>query len=144
MAPRRLVVACALLVLALLAPFPFFAWYGYADAGASGMLAASVAGLLCLVAGGAALVSTGLMAGKGPQSAVSGTLLGVLLQMIIPMAALVVFQRIGGPLTEAGVVGMLLVYYLVMLSAETSLAVWLLRPLRMAGSCAKHSEEKVA
>jgi len=124
--PPGLAGSCAVLVLAILLTFPAFAWFGFARHGADGLVAAAVAGGVCLFGALAALVVSGLL--RGPRSGVHGMLLSVLFRTGVPLMAGIFFAQRGGRLAEAGVLGMILVYYLVTLAVETVLAVRLLRP----------------
>lgn len=97
--------------------WPLFAAVGYARSGPEGILAALLAGGVC---GGGALIGL-LLAGRFSlgDHAVSGVLLSMILRMGIPLTACVVLLATGGPLVKAGVLAMILVYYLLMLLAET-------------------------
>jgi len=116
-AATRLRRACWGLVLIAVSIWPLFAAVGYARSGFAGILAALLAGGVC---GGGALV--GLLAagqfGLGAR-AVPGILLSMILRMGIPLTACVVLLAMRGPLVEAGALAMILVYYLLMLLAET-------------------------
>ena len=126
-APGRagIVRSCAVLAAVVVLAFPAFAWYGFAQSGFNGILAAVVAAGVCFGGAVAALLVTTLLI--GPQSGVQGTLLGTMFRTGVPLGAAVALSQ-GGPLTETGVVGMILIYYLLTLSVETLLAVLLLRP----------------
>jgi hypothetical protein len=116
-----LVVACLVLSAALLLAFPGFAWFGYCRSGAAGLLAAVVAGAVCWFGALAALVVVGLMRG-GPQ-VLHGVLLSMFFRMGLPLVAGITLSQAGGPLAEAGVFGMIVVYYLIGLFVETLLSV---------------------
>ena len=109
--------ACWGLVLVTVSAWPLFAAVGYARSGLAGILGALLAGGVC---GGAAVISLLAAAkfGVGAQ-AVPGFLLSMAVRTGIPLAACVVLLAIGGPLTAAGAPAMILVYYLLMLLAET-------------------------
>jgi hypothetical protein len=87
----------------------------------NGLWAAVVAGGICWLGAMAALLLVGLMRG-GPQ-VVHGTLLGMLFRMGLPLAAGLLLTVRGGPLADAGVFGMIVVYYLIGLLVETLLSV---------------------
>jgi len=102
-----------------------FPWHGW-----SGVLAAGVSGLLCWLASSAALVVTTLTAGS--SKAVGGTLLSMLLRTAVPFVMALVLMRISRPLADAGLFGMVLVNYLVLLTVETVLAVRVIQTGRSA------------
>ena len=137
-------VACASLLGILLLAFPAFASYGYAQHGMNGFFAAVMAATICTVAGAMALLTTGYTAAGAPKLAVSGALVGMLFRLLIPLAMIVLLKRQGGPLVEAQVVGMLLLYYLLMLAVETGLSVWLLKPFRLYAPRPLQTEDKAA
>ena len=60
---------------------------------------------------------------RQPLQAVNGVGLATLFRMAIPMATGIVLTKVGGPLAEAGVFGMIVGFYLVGLLVETLLAV---------------------
>ncbi len=65
---------------------------------------------------------------NGPQTAIAGVLGSMLVRMGMPMAAMVLFQASKSPLFEAGVDGMIVAYYLLMLAVEAPLSLLLVRP----------------
>jgi len=109
--------ACWGLVLVAVSIWPLFAAVGYARSGSAGILAALLAGSVC---GGGAVIGL-IVAGRFGLGvrAVPGILLSMILRTGIPLTACVVLLAMGGPLVEAGALVMILVYYLLMLLAET-------------------------
>lgn len=93
--------------------------------GESGLVAALVAFAVCWTAGAAALAITGLA--RTPERAMHGLLLSMLVRMGLPLAAGIVLQGRGGPLAEANVFGLIVVFYLVMLAVEAFLSVRLVK-----------------
>lgn len=124
--PNSLGLLLAWLTLPLLVVFPAFAWYGYSRVGVDGILAAALAGVVCWAGAAGALITAGLL--RQSQQAASALMLGMLFRMGLPLAAIAWLMSQGGWLAEAGVVGMILVYYLVSLIVETVLS------LRLVGS----------
>lgn len=120
---RRFLHACLLLTTLWLLTGPLVAWYGHAQHGADGILAALTAGGVCWLGALLALIFTRLLSGS---QAVQGLMLSMLFRMGLPLAAGALLTLAGGPLAKAGVLGMILLYYLVFLVAETLLSVWLL------------------
>lgn len=117
---RSIVLACLLLTGTLLLAFPLFAWYGWATTGATGLLCAAIALGACLAGGIVALIVIGLA--RNPSQAVSAVMLGMLFRMGIPLASGFLLHSQGGPLAEAGVLGMIVVYYLLSLPVDTVLS----------------------
>lgn len=119
-------VACIVLTLVTGAVLPAFLWVGHRHHGGTGMAAAGVAAGVCWGGAMVALVVGGLF--RHSKHAVSGVLAGMLFRMGVPLMAGAALDWQGGPLAEAGVFGMILVYYFVTLAAETLLAVRLVSP----------------
>jgi hypothetical protein len=88
--------------------------------GINGILAASIAAGLCWFGSIAALV----VAGNYSRSnrAVQGHLLGMFSRLGLPLIVGIIFQEQGGWLADAGVFGLIVVFYLITLVAETSLS----------------------
>jgi hypothetical protein len=110
-----------LLIVVFAIAFPAFAYFGYQAHGQAGISAAAVAAVVCLVAGLVAITFLWLF--RKPRQAFTGLGLAMLFRMAIPMASGVVLTKLGGPLAEAGVFGMIVGFYLVGLLVETLLAV---------------------
>lgn len=113
------------LAAVLLMFLPLFVWYGYQNHGFHGVLAAVVAAMVNFAAGGLAL----LFVPRASQSVdgISGLMLGTLCRTGVPLLAGLVLTQVGGPLAEANVMGMIMVYFLIALTAETMIAVRLIR-----------------
>jgi hypothetical protein len=113
--------AVILLVVVFAIAFPAFAYYGHQAHGQAGVSAAVVAAIVCL---GAGLVAISFLAVfRHPQQAFHGVGLAMLFRMAIPMGVGFSLSKLGGPLAEAGVFGMIVGFYLVGLLVETLLAV---------------------
>jgi hypothetical protein len=119
--------ACWWLALLTVAVLPFLAAVGYARSGVTGILAAFLAGGVCCSAAVASLLVAGPVRSANPQ-ALPRILFGMLIRMGLPLAACMAMLVVGGPLVMAGAPVMVLVYYLLMLVAET----WLLLQLTAA------------
>lgn len=117
--------ACVLLSLALAIAFPAVAGYGYTVHGQNGVIAATLAGGICWAGALVALLFVGLFRGSHNQM-ISATLLGMLFRMGLPLGAGLLLTHSGGPLADAGLFGMILVFYLVGLVVETILSVRIL------------------
>jgi hypothetical protein len=124
--------ACFWLTIALALVYPAFAAFGYWRAGETGLAAASVAGAVCWLGTLAALLLTGLLQG---ELAIQGVLSGMAFRFGLPFLAGILLTKNGGPLAEAGVFGMIVVYYLFGLLVETLLSVRLVNGV--TGSAAR-------
>lgn len=112
-----------ILTFIMLGAFPLFATWGHVHDGLAGVAASAVAGGVCWGGCLVALVLAGWF--RDPKHFLYGWLLGLVFRMVIPFMVGLGLAKSGGPLAEAGVFGMIVVYYLIGLTAETSLAVWL-------------------
>lgn len=115
--------ACVVLTLAMLLVFPAFALYGHSNSGPTGILAAGIAAGVCWLSMVSALLFVGWLTSYG--LAVHATLIGMALRMGPPMLFGLVLTRQGGELAAAGVLGMIVVYYLIGLVIETLLSLYL-------------------
>jgi hypothetical protein len=138
--PASLPWACAILAMILVAVFPCFAGYGYNTSGMVGISAATVAFGICLACGILALFVTAMS--QKLNQGVQGVLGAMLVRMGVPLFALFVLPKIGGPLVAAGVTGMVMAYYLITLAAETWLSLRFVPVTKMSG--AKNPAAKVA
>lgn len=109
------------LLLAVTVVFVFVSSIAFRWHGPSGVLAAGASGLICWFAASAALYVTARTAGS--PNAVGGTLLSIILRTVVPILVCLALMRISRPLADAGLFGMVLVNYLVVLAVETVLAV---------------------
>jgi uncharacterized membrane protein HdeD (DUF308 family) len=91
--------------------------------GLNGVIAAVVAAGLCWFGSTAALLIAGFS--RHSNHAVQRHLLGMFFRLGLPLVAGVVFQKVGGTLAEAGVFGMIVIFYLISLIAETILSLQL-------------------
>jgi hypothetical protein len=114
--------ACVLLSLSLLLAFPIIGSFAYNSHGLNGIIAAGLAGAICWSGAMIALVLVGVFR-NSPNQMVSATLLGMLFRMGLPLGAGLFLTNAGGPLAEAGLVRMILVFYLIGLVVETILSV---------------------
>jgi hypothetical protein len=105
--------------------FPVVAWFAHGQHGEDGVKAAALAAGICWVGAMIALLLVGLFRASHNQM-VSATLLGMFFRMGLPLMTGLMLTRAGGPLAEAGLFGMILVFYLVGLLVETILSVRLL------------------
>src|SRR5882724_8842460 len=88
--------------------------------GMNGVLAASTAAAICWFGSTVAL----LLAGYTSRSnqAVQGHLLGMFFRLGLPLVTGMILQKAGGRLAEAGVFGLIVVFYLITLVTETLLS----------------------
>jgi hypothetical protein len=122
------VAAGGLLTLVFLLATPLFAYFSYQSHGWDGILAACVAALICWAAGLVALAVQVLF--PQPQQVGNAVGLGMLMRMGICLSAGIFFTKAGGPLVEAGVLGMIVGFYLIGLLVETLLALRLAANLK--------------
>lgn len=115
-----LALGCAVLTVVLVVAGVGFGYYGSHRSGEVGVQAAVIAGGVCWLAGCLALAVSyaGNRLGWGVQ-AVLGSM-GI--RLGLPMVAGIVLQRLFPSLAEAGVFGMILGNYLIMLATETLLS----------------------
>lgn len=123
-------VALGLLTLILGGAFPLFAWYASASHGSWGVIAAAVALGVCWFGATAAL----LVVNFTRHAPTAGLLGSIFFRMGLPLVVGVWLNSLNGPLAQAGVFGMILVYYLIALAVETVLS------LRVASIPAKTSK----
>src|SRR5262245_55936233 len=116
---RSLLILAAVLTVV----WPAFAAYGAWRAAFGGVLVALTTAVICGLAAGASLVLT-VTAQRSGQP-VTGILLGMVVRMAVPFAALLAVPRFGDSMQSLGVQEMLLGYYLVALTVETWLLVQL-------------------
>ena len=119
--------SCALLTGSMLLFFPAFAWFGYTRHNSDGLIAAAVAGAVCWLGATLALVIARLLG--GPQYGVHGILLGIMFRTGIPFLLGSALSHFNRPLAEAGLFGMVVVYYLLTLVIETLLVIRLINPV---------------
>ena len=123
--PAGLWTAGVLLTVVVLLVFTVFAVVGYRGHGTTGVAAAGVAGGTCWAGALIALVLTGLL--RRHRQALAGVLAGMFFRLGAPLVVGLWLHQRAGPLAEAGVFGMIMLFYLVTLSTETALAVRLVR-----------------
>lgn len=97
------------------------ACFAYPRHGLIGLAAAGASLLVCLVPSCAALLLTGLTAGT--SNAINGIFLGVFLRTAVPFLLTILLTQAISPLADAGLFGMVLINFLVMLTIETVLVV---------------------
>ena len=89
--------------------------------GAGAYLASAISALLIWSVGSLSLLIVALA--PTPQARVNAALLGMLVRMALPMVAIAYFSKSNHPLAVEGIVGLLVVHYLLGLLAETLLCV---------------------
>ncbi|RIK80672.1 MAG: hypothetical protein DCC67_09080 [Planctomycetota bacterium] len=106
--------------------------------GTEALAASAVAAAMIWLVGGASLLLVG--AARNRHARVNAALLGLLVRMSLPLAAVVYFSRWDHPLTQHGIVPLIVVHYLAGLALETALAVRLVA----AAEATPHSGNSVA
>ncbi len=112
--------------LAMVAVLPLVAWWGQANHGQQGLLAAGIAFGICWMSGLSALLVTSIL--RGPQMAAAGLLASMIFRLGMPMAGLAMFVVTPHPLGQVGIGGMLVIFHLLTLAVETPLSLMLVRP----------------
>lgn len=120
----RLIGVAAALIAGLGGAFPLFAWYAATHGGSPSVVAAAIAGVVCLMGGLAALVTTFVL--QGPL-AVHGMLVALVVRSGPPLLLLLFALVNRHPLVKAGLVEYMLAYYFLMLAVETPLSLLLIR-----------------
>jgi hypothetical protein len=120
---RQLALSVAILTAALVVAFPLFALYGHYRHGGWGLVAAAVAAVICWVSCSLALACVAILQ---PTQPVAGVLGSMIFRMGIPMVSGLVLQHHHAELSEAGIFGTILLYYLLSLVVETLLSVRLI------------------
>ena len=96
-------------------------WFASGRHGGVGVIAAVTAALICLVPSILALMSVALTAGT--ENSLSGVLFSMLLRTVLPFFVTILLVQVNRPLADAGLFGMVLINYLVVLAVESALAV---------------------
>ena len=123
--PRLNLATCALLLLlAVLAGFAIVAPFAYDRHGVDGVLATATAAGVCWSAASLALVASALV--RGQFAGFHAMILGMFFRVGLPLAAGVYLTKRGGSLADAGVFGLLVIFYLLTLAVETPLSLALL------------------
>ena len=118
--PRGLPASVAMLSAVLAVSYLVLAPFAYRLQGGSGLSAAAVAAVVCLVSAiGGMLLSQCL---GGPNHAIAGVLSGMMLRMGLPLAVCMIVYLQSGALAEAGFVFYVLAFYLVTLAIDTWMA----------------------
>ena len=92
----------------------------YSQAGLNGILAASLAGVLCWVCGAAGLGVVQVF--SEPDQVFLQLFFGMIVRMGVPLAACLAFYVIRGPLYDAGIPFYLMAFYAVTLFLDTYFA----------------------
>jgi len=118
--PRNF-LPCIWMAAWVLGVAPILLGYGYWKHQETGMMAAALAGLVCLFAAEASLLS--VIMTRNPQHKIHAVLVGIFFRTGIPLVFGMFMHFAGGPLVDAGLFGMILIYYLLTLALETIFAV---------------------
>lgn len=122
--PPSLMLACLLLAVAAAVAVAAVGFVAYQQQGLTGLQAAVVAGVVCWLSATAALLLAGSL--RNTPHAVSGILGGTLLRLLPPLAAAGLCSVAAPAISQAGLFGYMVLFFLVMLVVETLLLVWLL------------------
>lgn len=123
--PLSVAVALGWLSLGMIAAFPLLAIWKFNQHGVPGVAAVGVAFLLCFISAALALVVTGNSLSS--TNAGPGLLLSILLRTGTPLLGGFLLASSVSPLASAGILGIVLLYYLVALVLETMISVLMIR-----------------
>lgn len=115
-----IVRSCLWLTSIIVAALLVVGGVSFALRGPMGLAAAAAAAGICWSGATAALVLTALL-GRSNR-AMYGHLLGMFFRLGVPLVAGLILQRQAGALADAGVFGLIVIFYLVALTAETLLS----------------------
>lgn len=119
-----LALACLLLGTTAVLAGVAAGWVGFHRHGLAGLAAVVAADVTCTLAAAAALVLAGSL--RNTPHAVSGILGGTLVRMLAPLAVALGCRLTAPELVRAGLFGWLLLFFLLTLTVETLLLVWVL------------------
>ena len=117
---RSLATRAAVLAVVMVLFYALVAPMALCVGGPSALPASAAAGGICLL--GAAIALAVGHVQRSPQAVLYGMLLGMAARMVIPLVCGLIIHLQGGPLTEAGFLYYLLVFYPVTLAVETALS----------------------
>jgi hypothetical protein len=124
-AEPSLALACLLLAAAVTLAAGASGYWAYARHGSSGLAAVAIAAVACWIAATGALLLAGWL--RNTPHSVSGILGGTLLRISLPLVAAAGCKIAAPALFQVGLLGYLLLFFLLTLVVETLLLVWLLR-----------------
>lgn len=122
---KRGLAACCALTVVVGVVAAALGYHAYLRQGQVGLAAVGVAAASCWAASLAALVLAGCT--LGTRQAVAGILGGTMLRFFPPLLVVLLLQVNGGPLARAGAAWYVVLFFLLTLSVETVLLVWLVR-----------------
>ena len=123
--PLRLVTGWLILSAAMLLFFVPAAAIAFWLHGQSSVLAAAVAAAVCWLGSSLALAGTVAVGHRGINGLLYTVLVGLVFNCALPFAVGLILSRIGGPLADAGVFGLIVIFFQFALLVETLLAVCL-------------------
>ena len=125
-----LMLACLLLAIAALVAGLAAGWFACIRQGAAGVAAVAVADACCSLSATAALLLAGSL--RNTPHAISGILGGTLVRMTAPLAAAAGCKLVAPELFQAGLLGWMVVFFLLTLAIETLLLVGVVSSSRVA------------
>ncbi len=127
--PLRLGACLGLLAAAMLLAAALVGGVAIALKGAVVLPAVAVAATTCWLGSSLALISTSRI-GQGPNTPLYILGLGLVFNGAAPFSLGLLLSRMGGPLAEAGVFGLIVIFLQVALATETLLALCLIKSPR--------------
>lgn len=125
-----LATACLLLTAAAVLAGVAAGWFAYVRQGSAGVVAVAVADATCWLAAMAALVLAGSL--RNTPHAVGGILGGTLVRMLAPLAVGLGCRLAAPELFRVGLLGWMVIFFLLALAVETLLLVGVVRSSRAA------------
>ena len=135
----ELVLAGSWLTCAVAAALPVTLWWANEFAGSTGMLASAIAAGLAWFGSLVALVVRTRF--PKPQDVVAGTLGAMLVRMVLILGGALVVSRFWPELVKAAFMGQVVIYFLLTLAVETTLAVRWVKKLEASAASKGAGEE---
>lgn len=128
--PMRLARAWATLTVAMAVCFAIVGGVMYGWRGEAALQAAAVAAGVCWLGSSLALAGTAMFGRTGVNGPMYTLLFGMAFNCGLPFVTGLALNRLGGPLAEAGVFGLIVVFFQFALVVETLLSLCLIKPER--------------
>ncbi|HEX3727170.1 MAG TPA: hypothetical protein VHV08_13045 [Pirellulales bacterium] len=128
--PLRLASCCGISTAAMLLFFAPVAAIAYMLRGPAALPAAGVAAGVCWLSSLAALAGTARFGRRGPNAPMFTLLFGMVFNCAVPFAAGLVLSRTSAALAQAGVFGLMVIFFQFALVVTTLLTLCLVKPPR--------------
>ena len=128
--PLRLRGCCSILLSAMVLFFAPVAAIAFSWHGQDALVATAVAAGVCWLGSTLALVGTAWFGRTGINAPLYSLLFGLAFNCALPFTIGLILHRNGGPLAQAGVFGLIMVFFLWALAVETVLSLCLIKSPR--------------